>query len=68
MRLSSVIEPGNVEIQQRRDPVNVKIAATYKLQRRPYLEVTTGATILKGIPSPYDTVRIRVISFEVDPR
>ena len=48
--------------------MNVNVAATYKLQRRPYFEVTIGATILKGIPSPYDTVKIRVISFEVDPR
>ena len=68
MLLSSVIEPGNVEIQHSREPMNVSTAAMYKPNRSPNFEVTNGATTLNGIPSPYETVKIRVISFGVESR
>ena len=48
--------------------MNVRTAAMYKPNRSPNFDVTIGATTLNGIPSPYDTVKIRVTSFGVESR
>ena len=49
---SSVIRPGKVDTQQNKEPMKVKMAPVYRPKRRPYLDTTNGATILKGTPRP----------------